>query len=124
MTPKRLYGQIHWEVLKPDVQAKMEGTPPMKFIGAYSRVLTDAWNAAHPDVRAQCTIEAKRLNDGEGSVESKALYVIFFNSQVTVSDPSVLGTGTHASAVSVTQSPHLLKSGLVQLSLWLQLDRT
>lgn len=77
MTPKRLFGQMNWAELKVDVDAALKANPSWKFIGAYSRVLMDAWNAASPEVRAQCTVEAKKLNDGEGSIASKALFVYF-----------------------------------------------
>ncbi|KAK7678332.1 hypothetical protein QCA50_018680 [Cerrena zonata] len=74
MTPKRLFGQMHWGELQGDVEAAQAKNPSSKFIGCYARVVTDAWNAAEPDVRLHCTVEAKKLNNGEGSIASKALY--------------------------------------------------
>lgn len=73
MTPKRLFGQMHWGELQGDVEAAQAKNPSSKFIGCYARVVTDAWNAAEPDVRLHCTVEAKKLNNGEGSIASKAL---------------------------------------------------
>ncbi|KAK7685254.1 hypothetical protein QCA50_011617 [Cerrena zonata] len=74
VTPKRLYGQKNWAVLRPLVKANMEAKGDGHWIGAYSRVITEKWEAEDINVCKAFTISAKQVNDRNGTVEMKALY--------------------------------------------------
>jgi len=72
VTPKRLWGQRNLDYLRPLVDADMKDKPESHRIGAFAHRLKLEWEAVSDDVKKQYLLEAKRFNEGNGSIEMKA----------------------------------------------------